>query len=167
MLVEHVRTMSHEIDFSNRRVIASIVHKTRRIIRLPIEIEGRPNNLNTRDGTQRLPSRWKPALSGLTKKTSNRQREGAEAAAETVKRNTRQVYIPSSVATEISSSRVRRNRAAARSAARGPEDGMWDRAETSSIPWFRERTSDNAEAIPETYSNIQRPRKPEAEHIYI
>lgn len=63
-LAQHVRTTSHRIDFDNTRMVANIEHYTSRITREAIEIEKRPQNLNKRDDTQRLPISWKPALSG-------------------------------------------------------------------------------------------------------
>lgn len=61
-LAQHVKETSHTIDFSNTKLLANIEYTKTRIIREAIEIEKHPNNLNSRDDTQRLPTAWKPAL---------------------------------------------------------------------------------------------------------
>lgn len=79
VLAEHARKSSHDIDFSNTKLIA-------------IEIERRPNNLNTRDATQRLPPIWRPGLSTITKKTattaSNRRHPSGKSALQTTSNET-------------------------------------------------------------------------------
>lgn len=71
-LAQHVSATSHNIDFQNTKVLANIEHLKSRIIREAIEIEKRPDNMNSRDDTQRLPAAWKPAL--IKKQTYKKQR---------------------------------------------------------------------------------------------
>lgn len=61
-LVQHIDATGHKINFDGTKMLAKIEHFKKRITREAIEIEKRPDNLNTRDDTQRLPTTWKPAL---------------------------------------------------------------------------------------------------------
>lgn len=68
-LFQHMKATGHSIDFDNTKMLANIEHYKSRTIREAIEIEKRPQNLNKRDDTQRLPPAWKPALATRQTKT--------------------------------------------------------------------------------------------------
>jgi hypothetical protein len=61
-LAQHARDFNHIIDFEHMKPLAIVNHLTTRITREAIEIERRPNNLNKRDDSQRLPAAWSPII---------------------------------------------------------------------------------------------------------
>lgn len=61
-LAQHVKLTGHSIDFENAKTIANIEHLTCRVAREAIEIEKRPNCMNVRDDSIRLPAIWKIVL---------------------------------------------------------------------------------------------------------
>lgn len=71
-LTQHYLETGHRIDFDNARTIASIQPFKPRIIREAIEIDVRPNSMNRRDDSQRLPHTWKHALENITTNTENK-----------------------------------------------------------------------------------------------
>ena len=70
-LAQHVINTGHNIDFENTKTLHRCENYSKRIIREAIEIEKRPNNLNSRDDSQRLPHTWKHMLENCRIKPNN------------------------------------------------------------------------------------------------
>ena len=58
---QHVINTGHK-DFENTKTLHRCENYLKPIIREVIEIKNRPNNLNSRDNSQRLPHTWKHIL---------------------------------------------------------------------------------------------------------